>query len=305
MYIMMDKSGSMTGAKWDAVKTALTTFVNSGTAVAGIGVGLQFFPLGTTTCSSPYPPCGTGCTDFNGICMPDTTAECNVNSYLPPAVGIQALPGVAQQIISAMNAEAPGGGTPTLPALQSAEQATQSYAAAQPGRRVAIVLATDGEPNDCSSTVTNVAAEAANGFKGSPSVPTFVVGIGTVANLDTIAQAGGTGKAYVVDTTGNIGQQFLDTLNKIRSTAPGCDYLLPTSSGAIDFSKVNVLYALGGVSNIIPKVTSSAQCGTGSGWYYNDPTNPSRITLCPTSCTTVKNGSGQIDIELDCPTQVK
>ncbi|HEY3668765.1 MAG TPA: hypothetical protein VGL19_22360, partial [Polyangiaceae bacterium] len=50
MYIMLDSSSSMldptsaTTTKWDAVKTALTSFLND-SASAGLGVGLQYFPL--------------------------------------------------------------------------------------------------------------------------------------------------------------------------------------------------------------------------------------------------------------------
>lgn len=44
MYLMIDKSGSMQGANWTAVTNALKTFVDQPEA-AGIGVGLQYFPL--------------------------------------------------------------------------------------------------------------------------------------------------------------------------------------------------------------------------------------------------------------------
>lgn len=44
MYLMIDKSGSMQGANWTAVTNALKTFVDQPSA-AGIGVGLQYFPL--------------------------------------------------------------------------------------------------------------------------------------------------------------------------------------------------------------------------------------------------------------------
>jgi hypothetical protein len=60
MYIMLDTSSSMldvttgTVTKWDAVKTAITSFLNDG-ASAGLGVGLQYFPLPKT------PPAPTSC----------------------------------------------------------------------------------------------------------------------------------------------------------------------------------------------------------------------------------------------------
>jgi len=55
MYIMLDSSDSMTEkladnvtTKWDAVKRALTTFVMDGGS-AGLGVGLQYFPIVQTS----------------------------------------------------------------------------------------------------------------------------------------------------------------------------------------------------------------------------------------------------------------
>jgi Mg-chelatase subunit ChlD len=49
LYVMMDSSGSMDGltaagpTKWEAVRTALTAFLND-PASAGLGIGLQYFP---------------------------------------------------------------------------------------------------------------------------------------------------------------------------------------------------------------------------------------------------------------------
>lgn len=51
MYVMLDRSGSMLGptadgtTKWDAVRSALIAFAGD-PASAGLGVGLQYFPLG-------------------------------------------------------------------------------------------------------------------------------------------------------------------------------------------------------------------------------------------------------------------
>ena len=50
-----------------------------------------------------------------------------------------------------------------------------------------------------------------------------------------------TGSAFVVDTTQNVNQQFLDALNKIRGAALGCSYLIPLPDGGTpDFAAVNV-----------------------------------------------------------------
>ena len=93
MYIMLDTSASMldtttgTITKWDAVKTALTSFLND-SASAGLGVGLQYFPLSKpnapTSCASDAD-CGDSGPCFLKICygyqgasvLPcDTEADC-------------------------------------------------------------------------------------------------------------------------------------------------------------------------------------------------------------------------------------
>ncbi len=284
MYIMMDKSGSMAGSSWSGVKSAITSFVNAGPQVAGIGVGIQFFPLGG--------PFGGG--------------ECNPQTYLPPAVTIQTLPGVAPQIISAMNGVSPNGGTPTVPAMQSAGQATTAYAKQHPDHKVIIVLATDGDPNDCNSTVGAVANVAQAAFTSTPSVMTFVIGIGNVSGLNQIAQAGGSGSTgAIIVSSATAGQDFLDAMNKIRGQALGCEYLLPKPSGGgtINPNQVNVVYTpKGGQGQLLYNVGGASNCTTKGGWYYDNQTKPTKIILCPASCNTVQGSGGSIDIQLGCAT---
>jgi hypothetical protein len=91
MYIMLDSSASMldptsaTVTKWDAVKTALTSFLND-TASAGLGVGLQYFPLtkpnAPTSCMS-NADCGdsgpcflSSCAETTDITPCQTAADC-------------------------------------------------------------------------------------------------------------------------------------------------------------------------------------------------------------------------------------
>jgi len=56
-----------------------------------------------------------------------------------------------------------------------------------------------------------------------------VIGVGSaLSNLNQIAQAGGTNSAFIVDTNGNVGQQFIEALNAIRGAALACEYLIPS-----------------------------------------------------------------------------
>ena len=49
---------------------------------------------------------------------------------------------------------------------------------------------------------------------------TFVIGVGpSLSALNGIAAAGGTTSAFLVDTSANVNQQFLDAMNAIRNSA--------------------------------------------------------------------------------------
>ncbi|MGE0327948.1 MAG: vWA domain-containing protein [Polyangiaceae bacterium] len=298
MYIMMDRSGSMEGANWNAVTSAVTTFVQSPES-DGIGVGLQFFPAADPGVTCFLPPCPAGCVQFGSLCIPQDS--CDPNDYLPPAVNIAPLPGVANAIVSAMANTGPGGGTPTMPALQSAAQVMTAYAAANPTHKVIIVLASDGEPSDCETDINQIANVAAVAASYNPPVITYAIGIGNIGALDTIAAAGGSQKAIVVDTAAG-SQDFLDAMNEIRGQALGCEYLMPTpTEGDADPDKLNVRYTPeGSAEEVFPRVSDASQCQGQAGWYYDNPTDPTKIILCPASCDRVKNLGGSVNIELGC-----
>jgi hypothetical protein len=311
MYIMMDRSGSMNdptggGSLWDAVKNAFIEFVQSPQS-AGVGVGIQFFPLGTFACTiGQPPPCPPGCSELPFLgCFPTGGGSCEPNDYLPPAVVIQPLPGVAPQIVAALNGTSPGGGTPTVPAMDSAVRAATAYAQQVPGHKVIIVLATDGEPNDCNSTVDGVGALAEQAFTGSPSVPTFVIGIGNLAGLDQIAQRGGTGTALVVNPA-TAGQDFLSAMNDIRGRALSCAFEMPAAptGSELNLRQVNVQFTPpSGSCEVIYHVGAESQCDPAlGGWFYDDPANPSEIRTCPATCNRLTLERGRVDLQLGCGT---
>jgi hypothetical protein len=133
---------------------------------------------------------------------------------------------------------------------------------------------------------------------------TFVIGVGTsIANMNAIASAGGSGQAYFVDTGGNVTQQFVAALNDIREKTLGCEFLMPTTdAGLIDPSKVKMTFTPGGggIARDIPRVNDATQCA-GEGWYYDDNANPTKLLLCPDLCTTVQaDQTGTIEISLGC-----
>ncbi len=307
MYILMDRSSSMTGRPWDGVKQAIAGFVNAPSSV-GSSVGLQLFPIGGSADCPGSAPCTQGCVQFGGTCIPDATGMlCAASDYSPPRVAIAPLPGVAQPIIDAMNDKDPSGGTPTLPAMQSAVDIATAHALTDPTRRTIIVLATDGAPNDCSSTIAAVAAEAARAAAHVPPVNTFVVGIGNVVGMNEVATAGGTNEALIVELA-TIADDFLSTMNLIRGAALSCEFPIgdqAPNGDPIDFRKVNVLMgAPGAADETIPQAPSQGGCHvTLGGWYYDDAISPTKITICPASCDDLRRSLGKIQIQLGCVTE--
>lgn len=298
VLILMDGSGSMNNdvdasRKWDLLVDALRTFVNDPSS-AGIGVALTYFGL----------PAGR---DDAG----ELVVSCNAADYAKPAVALSDLPGNAAAIVSSLSAYAPVGGTPTRPALAGAEAFAQSWLAGHPTHRMIIVLATDGEPNDCASTVEAVSAVAAQGASRTPSVQTYVIGVGrSLTSLDAVATAGGTGQAYLVDTAQDTTARFTAAMNAIRGRAAlSCEYALPRppDGGETDPSRVNVRFtpSADGGSGLLLQVPRASACDAQKGgWYYDDPTAPKNIELCAASCTRAKTDfAGRIDVLVGCRTQ--
>jgi len=276
MYIMLDKSGSMSwGGRWTAVKSALTTFVNDSSS-AGVTVALDYFP------GSP---------------------ECEISTYSTPSVNWTLLPGGASAIVNSLNSTYPDGYTPTRPALLGAGDAARARATAYPSHKVVIVLATDGEPNVCESTLAATAAAAAAAYNGTPSVPVYVIGIGNVSNLNTIAAAGMPGQTAFI-TTGGDASSFLTAMRAIRNQALGCDYTLPVPpTGNIAPESTEVSYKLGttGTPTSVPLKNTAADCGSGNGFYYDNAAHPTKLTLCPATCNTVKsNVNYNVDLTFKC-----
>jgi hypothetical protein len=171
------------------------------------------------------------------------------------------------------------------------------------------VFASDGVPTECApQDIGQIADIAAAAAAGSPKVVTYVIGIGDVAALDAIAQAGGSQKAFLVSGNGTAGQQFLDAMNAIKGSLLACEFDIPQpSSGELDYELVNVQFTPdGGSAQLVPQVKSAGECGSSAGWYYDDPAAPQKILLCDATCDTVKSTSkASIEIVLGCSTIVK
>lgn len=287
MYFMVDTSGSMMGENINALRNGLANFLNDPQS-AGLGASAQEFPI--PEFNDPY----------------DET--CDQNAYAKPAVPWAVLPNPALvQWLQTVNAD---GYTPSMPSLTGAVQACMDRIAVEPTHKCAVVFVTDGQPEgNCPPTGTSAQGPLGNVAAGAwgNGIPVFAIGFPGLnstgqAVLNTIAQQGGT-TAPVIIQSGNVGQEFIDTLNDIRGTALGCEYQMPTAeAGTVNPNLVKVTYTPGGATEPqeIPRVDGPALC-VGDGWYYDDNAAPTKLIMCPATCDKMQaDDEGEVQILLGC-----
>jgi hypothetical protein len=312
IYVMFDQSCSMScpaeqagpglccmggpNQRIDQVRKAMNDFLSNDKS-AGIGVGIGYFG---------YFPTGS--------------ASCNPADYAQAAVPIAALPGNAKALETSLAGAIPTGETPTGAAIRGACQYATSWKGKNPGRQVVILLVTDGMPEapvsrNCKPTLAD-AETAARDCASQNGVATYVLGVGAnLENLKNIAQAGGTDHAYLAGTK-DVSTTVLDALNQIRDGAQvPCKFKVPPppSGQTLNPALVNVTYEdTGGGSHLVPSAGSADNCASG-GWYYDNPQNPTSLSLCPSSCDTVTaaliaaavlHTGSKLNIEYGCSTVV-
>lgn len=278
IIFLVDRSGSMAGPKWEGTRNALTTFFND-PASTGLGVGMVYFPA-----------------QKSDVCNPQTYAQLDV------PIGL--LPTNSFELTNSIPASPLGTSTPTYGGLNGSLLAATAYQDAHPNHKVILVLATDGDPTGCLPTEIDLIAGLAQNARNYNGVKTYVIGVqgSTIANLNKIAEAGGTNAAY--DITQDI-NEFSAKVNEIRFEALGCDYEIPEAppGEVFDPDLVNFTYIPKGVGGekILPRADDLADCGDKAGWYYDNNFGPTKIILCPASCSTVQaDTSGKVSVQFGC-----
>ena len=270
IYMVVDDSGSMI-PWWPFTIDAISQFLHD-QGSAGIGVGLQFFG-----------------------------SECSVDYYAKPRVAISELPGAIPMLEQAWPI-LPAEGTAMVPAMQGAVKHAREHMMQNPDSKTVVLLVTDGLPDDCNSTEAGVVQAAMEGLAGSPSVQTFVVGIGLDLDaLNSFAQAGGSQKAFLVEP--GAPQALLTALNSIRGQALPCDYGLPSADSKGDVKRVNLRHTPpSGQPATIGWVADANACSAGEGgWYFDDVNAPKRMIVCANRCEQLKQAGGEVQVLLGCP----
>jgi hypothetical protein len=287
LYVMLDKSSSMVGTKWNAATAGIQTFVEEEDS-SGISVGLKFFPR-----------------------PPDTTPACDQFAYAVPSVPFGVLTAHAPAIVAGLAAEQPDGfGTPVYPALGGAILKGIEIARDNPGHTASVLLVTDGEasgpPGPCAGVdpedPNEIAKLAATGAAFSPPVLTYVIGLpgANQAFVNQLAQAGGTKSAILVGTT-DIQGEFETALEQVRGQALPCERELPEEikGGTIDLRNVKVVLTRS--DGAIEEIHRTDNCDANPGWYYDDDQNPTLLILCPSVCASVKaDFRAKLEIHFGC-----
>ncbi len=290
MYILFDKSGSMAGVKWSQTTAAVQSFFED-PGSAGLRVALRFFPDGACDSSCKISACATpkvALGELTELSAPTDTHE--------------------QALFDAFVGVLPSGGTPLSAALSGGYLWAEGVLQQHPSEKAVVVLVTDGKPEDCDTSESNIAASAAAAYTDR-GIITFAIGLeGSSTSLMTaLAMKGGSGEAVFVDTDG-AKEQLSKALSEIRESTVACEYNLPTEAGGedVDPALVNMLYTPGGETESITigQVADASACNPQvGGWYYDDPVNPKRLILCASSCGAIRSDTGgKIDILFGCST---
>jgi len=97
--------------------------------------------------------------------------------------------------------------------------------------------------------------------------------------------------------------------NVIANGQLPCEFNIPEPpmGETLDPNRVNVVFTDGnGNETDILQVPNQASCGAANGgWYYDIPSAPTKVLLCPASCTVVQGDDmGKVDVLFGCATQV-
>jgi hypothetical protein len=219
-------------------------------------------------------------------------------------VGIDLLPDNAPSIKGA-RPTFPASTFPVLPALQGAIAHCRVRARSPEHantKQVVFLIIADGNVNPvCAYTPEQLNEVAEQGFGGQPSIETYVFGLEAVSFLDPallqalleqVAQQGGTRSPYMFNLGANA--DLADKMAEARDTAKPspCDFEYPTwyqGGGPGNPDWVTLQYTHSGGSTVrVPRVDDRLACEPGrDGWYFDDPSAPSRVIACGQTCDTL------------------
>lgn len=124
---------------------------------------------------------------------------------------------------------------------------------------------------------------------------------------DLTLMTGGVGADLCAQDFDPVFQQFATAV--IESATLSCDYEIPPppEGETLDPNLVNTVFHDGeGNATVIGRVDSVDDCANVShGWYYDDPSAPTTVVMCPQTCTWIQGRQGSsITVEFGCETEL-
>lgn len=326
ILVLIDKSGSMedplVGAslsKWEALNTALGTALNG--VASSVSFGLELFP-GADVTSTSVDLCS----------VPTGAAAIDV----PIGDGNTTVP----QILTALGAATPAGGTPTSAALARAYDYFTTGAGKDVTGEKFVLLATDGGPNcnsalptcDATHCTTNLdgqcglsggasccsAARTSNqclddqevitqlGKLATAGIPTFVVGLpGTevyASYLDAFAVAGGKPASTTSPKYYAVSATgSVDDLTAVFQTIT--TQLIHSCNIQLSADPPDPAQLNVAIDCEVVPSSIGTDAGTTGGWNFDSTTSPGTIVLEGSTCDYIQNnGAKRIDVVFGCPT---
>jgi hypothetical protein len=282
-------------------------------------------------CTAVGMPCPGGAAGDSCVVMPRTCSgypipvfpSCAPADYVKLAVPIGELPASQDALVRAMDMRNPNpnlGFSPIGNAAQGVFDHLHARLMANPGRRVVMVLVTDGVGGGCFFG-WNTAETLERGLAGelARSISTYIIGLfsesreedaAAPAALRRFAVAGGTKEPFLIRPPDDAAAKLTDALNQIRAATLPCEYAIPAPAiGTVDFMKVNLHFRGASGEEDIPYVGRAERCDpVRGGWYYDvDPASgkPMRMLACDATCRRFKTDErAEVSIAVGCATRV-
>lgn len=296
----------LTGKKWIAVRGALLAYFADAKTRADkrLGIGLRLFP--------------------NEAAKPPTEWE------IKPAFVDAAQEGLLRGAI-APPVFPIWSGTPTRTNVDGQAALMKTFVPTAPlesGGKSVLVVITDGIPTGTGNSKAETEAAVLALQQGTPSIPTFVVGVGDPSEdegqifdekfLSRLAVAGGTGPVGCnpawdgqtpngttpchfqvtpgAKSAATIQAEMSAAIESISDQVQSCELALQQNA-PIDPAKVNVVFVAGdGKETQIP-------ADGANGWSYDNPSAPTKVTLSGSACADLKaDPKAKVTIVIGCPT---
>lgn len=308
-------------AKWAPVALAISAFFEN-PASAGLQASMALFPADDDGC------------DSSSYLTPNVPM-----TGLPAATFAAELAAYEAEVGSPLAGGDWRGGTPTHAAIRGVADYLESIRASSPSAEFALVLVTDGLPQGCDEDLADIIDLV--GELSAAGIDTYVIGIenptvppsdlpegwddwgecdagdgggdtpctppATLQALDDIAAAGATGSAFLIDTGDPAATEvaFQVAIEAIRSDAISCSLPIPphpVPGMTFDGDKIDVSTTSAGTSATLPY---DETCSLPVGWHFDDPSSPTHIELCDSTCASVRAASDSaIDVDFLCEPRI-